>query len=349
MTQYLNSSEFQSFLRQGALLSLDPGFVLLGWGEESWNDQPSPSAFYFPDFFLREKPWLIFSNYKVVEVKALKEMLQREKANPPPLAWNNPHPEIFYKSFDELQGLFAQNSLTKAVPYTIQKCPLPLNKDQKISSIISALHYIQKAPSYIYGFWDEKQGLLGATPEILFTSEKKEKHTHLKSAAVAGTAKNLEDLHTPKNLREHAIVVEGIQQSLSAFGKVHLGELKTIVLPHLSHLYTPLELLLDKDPSLEDLVDALHPTPALGAFPKKEGLNWLKEFERLVPRKRYGAPAGAVFQNKTRCYVAIRNVQWDESGSQMGAGCGVVAESNKEDEWNEILLKLKAIKGILSL
>jgi menaquinone-specific isochorismate synthase len=42
-------------------------------------------------------------------------------------------------------------------------------------------------------------------------------------------------------------------------------------------------------------------------------------------------------------------MQWDEKEIHIGAGCGLVAESQCTREWAEIKLKLQAIKEMLAL
>jgi menaquinone-specific isochorismate synthase len=111
----------------------------------------------------------------------------------------------------------------------------------------------------------------------------------------------------------------------------------------LTHLRTPIQLELTQTADTAALVKALHPTPALGAFPKEEGVEWLKAFDSRTPRKHYGAPLGCCYGNSISIVVAIRNVQWTPNGLAIGAGCGVIAESKQEREWNEIQLKTEAI------
>jgi menaquinone-specific isochorismate synthase len=99
----------------------------------------------------------------------------------------------------------------------------------------------------------------------------------------------------------------------------------------------------------DQVTQLIHPTPALGAYPRVEGMKWLREFDREMPRERFGAPVGYTRKGESTCYVAIRNVQWKDFQLKLGAGCGIVPASQFESEWNEILLKLKSIKNILAL
>ena len=98
----------------------------------------------------------------------------------------------------------------------------------------------------------------------------------------------------------------------------------------------PIEVILEQPIDFKAATTALHPTPALGAFPKEAGFTWLENYNQQMPRGRYGAPVGCLLNNQATCIVAIRNVQWKGSQAKIGAGCGIVKESVLENEWNEI-------------
>jgi menaquinone-specific isochorismate synthase len=213
------------------------------------------------------------------------------------------------------------------------------------------VRYIQRHPGHLYGTWNAQEGILGVTPETLFAVKKELDTWTLKSHALAGTAPTGESCLSPKLIHEHQVVVDGITQALSRLGKPQIGPLQTLDLPHLRHLMTPIEMQLTNRPAFEQIVQALHPTPALGAHPIESGRRWLLDYQKHFDRLRFGAPVGyfdPTTQN-SRCFVAIRNVQWQPHRMLLGAGCGIVADSDPESEWNEILLKLKAIKAMLNL
>lgn len=229
-----------------------------------------------------------------------------------------------------------------------------MGQDQLRSSLLSLLQYAKSQPVHSYGFWENGHGMLGATPELLFSLGEIKRHT-LITMACAGT-RGLRSqpgsfMDDPKEVHEHQLVVDGIMESLAPFGKVTIGSMRVLHLPKLSHLLTPIEVELKQDADFNAIVKALHPTPALGAFPRKEGLEWLKSYQKQIDRKRYGAPVGYTRgnTNEAGCYVAIRNAQWNPEEIVIGAGCGVVKESLLDREWDEVKLKIQAIKEMLSL
>ena len=238
------------------------------------------------------------------------------------------------------------------MPFVMEKAASAMTAEQLTTSLISVLNYALANPAFLYGFWDKSEGILGAAPELLFRLDENKK---LATVACAGTASGNTHpeslLNDPKERREHQLVVQGILESLNPFGRAHLGAITVLKLSRLMHLLTPITIELKAMPSFETIVRALHPTPALGAFPRDRGMMWLKDYQQKIDRRRFGAPAGYLLphSNQACCYVSIRNLQWSDNGMLLSAGCGIVAESSCDREWGEINLKLHAIKEMLAL
>ena len=173
--------------------------------------------------------------------------------------------------------------------------------------------------------------------------------------ALAGTcsADQPEDdfLEDNKEQREHQLVIMGISGAFRGVGTVRLAPLKLLRLPHLSHLMTPIEISLHNAFDFNSVVHFIHPTPALGAYPREKGKEWLHGYDKHTPRTFYGAPFGfhQPSNGLSRCLVGIRNVQWDSHGMRIAAGCGVVKGSCIDKELREIQLKIKAIKNQFQL
>lgn len=348
----------EGLLHSGCVMSANDGELYVAYGEFFWNKTPTKNAvsFYFPDFFLKnETPFCTFSKVLKMKREVLKEVLDNWAGSlNVSFHWNTPNKEEYQENFKELKEEYIDlGILKKGVPYTVAKAASSLQKEQLVRSLQSMLYTDQSNRSYLYGFWDNEAGVLGMTPELLFTNEASGKN--INTVACAGTCSFEESaeslLKNPKDREEHQLVVDGIYQALSLFGKVELKPLQVLELPQLKHLFTPILLKPDKEASFLDLVKALHPTPALGTFPKKRGERWLESLGKKVTRERFGAPVGYLSENQKdfSCYVGIRNVQWNKKEAFIGVGGGVVTDSLLETEWKEILLKLSAIKKMLAL
>lgn len=338
--------DLSAFLLTGTLLSIDSDHVLLGWGKRSWRSSPigEQPNFYYPDFFLKTaNPWFTQEFWTIINPAELLSLLP--DSSRPSLDWVCTDKSIFESAFTDLQNLFEKGRLDKAVPYIFERTSVKFSQSLLSHLLQNTISYSQNCPVYVYGMWADGEGILGATPEILFDYDA----PFIKTVACAGTYSAGKFTIDPKTIHEHQLVVQGIREALDVFGNVNAGEMGYREFGALGHLVTPIELILETPCDFLGLVKALHPTPALGAFPREAGLRWLERYQTHVSRGRFGAPLGYVYRGKSRCVVAIRNVQWDAKGLSIGAGCGVVSASRVEDEWNELQLKLNTIKGFLGL
>ncbi len=260
-----------------------------------------------------------------------------------------PEPFLFARTFAELQRSFQKGELLKAVPYILVGSQDQMSKGRLRHSLLHAMQTTFERPTRLYGYWQEGAGLLGVTPEPLMTLN----DNTLTTVACAGTCAPNDDLNAfmsdPKEKYEHQVVVDGIYSALSPFGEVVVGERYPIDFTHLRHMITPISLQLKEEVDVMTLINALHPTPALGAYPRDTGMRWLKHYQTLVPRKHFGAPVGFTRNQVTECVIAIRNVQWNSQSMAIAAGCGVVPQSVCEQEWKEVLLKTETVKQTLGL
>ena len=313
------------------------------------------ALFYFPDFFLKNtKPWFVHEHSRVMPIQELVDLLGAHTAPPKSIQWQVTGEDVFSNSFQQLAEKFRSGELLKAVPYIFETARGKVDKPWLRQMLRSVLVKARIFPIHPYGFWNDTEGMLGGTPETLFKIDKEGKRLKFTTAACAGTSTKEQGellLHDPKELHEHELVIKGMQESLQPFGTITREKSKVLSLSSLCHLVTPLSVDLKENAPFIKFVEALHPTPALGAFPRLQGHQWLQNYQIKLDRGRYGAPVGCSFPSKEegRCYVAIRNLQWNEPEIRIGAGCGVVQQSRYEKEWKEIQLKTQSIKCLFEI
>lgn len=345
------------FLESGAVVSIDSRRLLIGWGKPVRKSvleiDPDLPAFFFTDFFLtRQPPWIQYDEWRVIDADELSDCLQVFSAVCRS-EWRLPSDVTFKHYFDDLIGWIDSGRLHKGVPYLFARTSDLMDKNNLQMCLKRGISTLQASNQFLYGHWDRSSGVLGVTPEVLFAH--RNQSGIVETMALAGTAPlaSCMDafLKEEKMRNEHHWVVQAICSNLSKFGKIDVGEITIMKLNTLAHLWTPISLQLDQPFEFDRLVECLHPTPALGAFPYEEGKQWLSGFNRHTPRHYYGAPVGFQYMPEkiSRCHVAIRNVQWNSTGMAIGAGCGVVKQSRFELEWEEILLKIRAIRNQLYL
>jgi menaquinone-specific isochorismate synthase len=189
---------------------------------------------------------------------------------------------------------------------------------------------------------------MGVTPEVLFSWTE----GGFETMALAGTRSNdlnPEELLTDaKELHEHQIVVDDIKSRLKPFGDMSVDNTKLKKLKTLSHLETTMRLNL-KLVQVEKMMEVLHPTAALGGWPREEANLLLQSFDSKKNREYFGAPFCFESLEKIFCVVMIRGLQWKSNKVLIRAGCGVVEQSKFENEFKEVCLKTKAIEEVFQI
>lgn len=290
------------------------------------------------------------SSPQLEEVLSL--FLQTSSVHEAPLGkapWQEPQQSDFASALQQIQNLISQNEIQKAVPVVFAKSKQTVTAHERAQLILNLI----SAPKtlWVYGFWQNGEGLLGATPEVLFNYSEK----ILKTMALAGTCPKSESncretlLSDVKERYEHQLVLEDILQVLKDVGELKVQGPYIAELPTLFHLKTDIEAQCKSDPNFLSLIEKLHPTPALGVAPRSKGYKWMKDLPGQENRKTFGAPFAFFSGAKAVCLVAIRNLQWNNTEARIGSGCGVVAASELEREWRELYQKRLSVRKILGL
>ncbi|MFB6129513.1 MAG: isochorismate synthase MenF, partial [Salinigranum sp.] len=196
-----------------------------------------------------------------------------------------------------------------------------------------------------------RASFFGATPERLVSLRGRDVET----GALAGTTGRgdtpeedawlrEELLGSDKNVHEHELVVEAICDQLAPLaGSVETGERTVRRLATVQHLFTPIAAELDADEHVLSLVEALHPTPAVGGLPPARALETIRETEPF-DRGWYAAPVGWFdAEGEGTFAVALRSAVAEGTSATLFAGVGVVADSDPDSEWDEAQLKYRPI------
>lgn len=329
--------------------------LLLGPLSSSKKPNSEGISIYCPDFYVSGKPlfWQGKTSYEL-STEGLRELLTafllQEKPGTLPLSkalWQEPRLEDFAYDLDFIQKRIANQEIQKAVPVVFARSPqtvTPIERAQMLLNLLSAPETL-----YLYGFWQNAEGILGATPEVLCEYA----DGVLATMALAGTCPVIENgerlnlLEDAKEMHEHILVRDDIVQMLKTYGPVEVGPTHVLNLPTLSHLKTDLRVHCKVSPDMVALIQALHPTPALGVAPRQAGYHWMQALPGQEGRRRFGGPFAFISPSQAVCLVAIRNIQWNSQETLIGSGCGVVAASELQREWRELQQKRQSVKKIL--
>jgi menaquinone-specific isochorismate synthase len=327
----------ESFFEEGALLSLPGEHILLAWGPSriSQHSDAARASFYRADFFLKQVSWRVFENCQILSRTEFAQILAEHLPTEPAQisrTWQQPERSEFHGYFAEVQQWISRGQLKKAVPVVFARSGGSFKKVELVRSLYKSI--VAARGLNVYGHWQRGQGQLGVTPEILFEG----RPPQMKTMALAGTGKGEQSLLTdPKELHEHKLVIQAMSEALAG-QNIHWAQTKEWQLGAIKHLLS--EAQFNWEGGFHELVETLHPTPALGVSPRHpEHLKWLKKVCPAETERWFGAPFGVATQGYMKCLVAIRNIQWNSNEVQLGSGCGLVQDSVEHKEWQELELK----------
>ncbi|XXF81128.1 isochorismate synthase [Myxococcaceae bacterium GXIMD 01537] len=190
---------------------------------------------------------------------------------------------------------------------------------------------------------------LGATPETLCRVRGRMLETEALAGSAApeqGEALGAQD----KDRREHQSVVQDIAARLRLLADtVDVdAEPALLALKNVVHLRTGIRAELREGVGPAQVVEALHPTPAVGGSPRERALGFLLENEGM-DRGWYSGPVGWVGPHGAHLAVALRSARVAGAKARLFVGAGIVAGSTAESEWRETELKaltmLRALGG----
>jgi isochorismate synthase len=207
--------------------------------------------------------------------------------------------------------------------------------------------------AYIFALRRGSHTFIGATPERLICGT----DGQLQTMALAGSAPRgttpEEDLalgttllHNPKNRGEHQVVVDTIKTALASLcSRIQVQETPRLrKLQNIQHLETPISGTLLPGRSILEAIEYLHPTPAVGGFPRAAALAFIREHENL-DRGWYAGPIGWVGSGGNGEFaVALRSALLEDNTATLFAGCGIVADSEPQSEYQESCLKLQPMR-----
>lgn len=257
------------------------------------------------------------------------------------------NPSVGYSAcFHSFSSVLCDGTFRKLVLSRSQTIPKPDGFSLAEAFFAACRRYVH---SYVYLFYTPETGYwIGATPEILLSG----RGVDYRTVALAGTQflKNgkLTEEWTEKNIREQHYVTAYIDQCLRQRGiTACLRGPFTITAGVLAHLTTELTFSLSSSQALGDLLEALHPTPAVCGLPKQEAYHFIRMHEGYSRGYYSGFLGWLDPEGNTDLYVNLRCMQIKSSGINLFAGGGLLAESVLEDEWMETEKKMQTMKYVI--
>ena len=225
--------------------------------------------------------------------------------------------------------------------------------------LYSALRYLNPSP-YMYYLNLDECNVVGSSPEILVRVEGED----ITLRPIAGTRKrgvnededlsNEKDLLSdPKELAEHLMLIDLGRNDvgkISKIGSVKVTE-KMIVerYSHVMHIVSNVVGKISEDKNFIDALKASLPAGTLSGAPKIRAMEIINELE---PSSRgiYGGAIGYITWNgNIDTAIAIRTAVIRNGFIHVGAGAGIVADSDPENEWLECKQKSKVFLDAMEM
>ncbi len=295
---------------------------------------------------------------------ALERRLSELRARPLPLFDPSPAagcrvvsampPEHFEAAVDRARDLIAAGDLEKIVLAREVQVHAPRAHDA--AAIFGALR--EAFPScFIVGVGRDEASFVAASPELLVRREGQRVSTMALAGSTRRSADPAVDAHlgerlmrSAKDREEHAIVARRIEGALHphALWVTATPEPVLVRVENIQHLGTPIRAQLAYPRDAIELLEDLHPTPAVGGHPGKDALELIPALEGL-DRGWYAGPVGWVdATGDGELCVALRCALLRENVAHCYAGVGIVRDSDPAAELAETELKLQALLPLLA-
>jgi len=269
------------------------------------------------------------------------------------------HLNLVEKGVQQIEkGEFDKVVLSRKMEIDCSDSPLKIFQ-RLISRYKSAFCYLWYHPKI--GMW------LGATPEILLRTE----NNRLTTMSLAGTQSYVKHENPEwgqKEVHEQRMVTDYIADALKdQVANLQVSGVESVRAGNLWHLRTRLTGVLRKN--LDNVIKALHPTPAICGIPLPSArkfinehenynreyytgylgeLNFKQEIERTSNSKNQENKSYRAIISKTELFVNLRCMQLVDGKAFVYVGGGITKDSIPENEWQETIVKSRTILGILN-
>ena len=211
----------------------------------------------------------------------------------------------------------------------------------------AAYHFALQPPSGVTFFGASPERLLRISGDTVETEALAGTRPRGDSPA-ADARLEAELLRSDKELREHRYVHASIARSLHELcSQVSTQDaVRVRKLAHVQHLHTSFSGTLRPGVGLAEVLQRLHPTPAVGGYPTC-GVSDLIAATEGFDRGWYAGPVGWIGAGAAEFAVAIRAGVADGDTLHLYAGNGIVRGSTADAEWAEMEQKILQILDVV--
>lgn len=334
---------------------------------EKMSHAYKPDMLQFPDLFFFEPEVVIIiknniltihaANAQVVFDAIIQSVPINSNYNDEPLPVENRISKDEY--LDIIQKL--QNHIQRGDCYEINFCQEFFADNITADPFLLFKKLNQVSPNPFSGFYRlNDKWLLCASPERFLKKEKRK----IISQPIKGTLKREPGeqhqqearaalLNSEKDRAENVMVVDLVRNDLSRIcqeGSVQVDELFGIYsFPQVHQMISTISGTLKEDACFADIIHATFPMGSMTGAPKVSVMKLIGQYEK----SRRGVFSGALGyidpEGDFDFNVVIRSLMYNQSARYLSfqTGGGITIYSDAEKEWEECMLKAKAIKEVL--
>ncbi len=251
------------------------------------------------------------------------------------------HIDLVKSALDEIhQGNLKKVVISRSAKYPTQKSPLKLFAGL-LARYAKAMCYLWYHPEV--GLW------LGATPEQLLRYQ----NELISTTSLAGTLPYIQGKKpnwTPKELEEQQMVTDYIEKKLQdKIENLNISKPENHRAGELWHLKSRLTGYLKSYDVLPEIVEVLHPTPAVCGLPKKDSMEFIlkNEHHNRAYYTGFLGPLNLEGEKEANLFVNLRCLTYQSGNAQLFIGGGITGSSIPEEEWEETQFKSRTILEVL--
>lgn len=212
-----------------------------------------------------------------------------------------------------------------------------------------------KTGEYAFLYQKHDAVLFGISPETILTIDGRDFSTEALAGSRSRGANDDEDgrleaelLQSAKELSEHNFVTAHIADVIAPLSDWYNLPFRPIIkkLPTLQHLHTPIHGKLKDDVSFMETAGLLFPTPAVCGIPTETAQRFITKHERFE-RGYYAGMLG--WHNPVgsgEVFACLRSGLYKDGCFYFFGGCGIVADSSAETEYQESGVKISYLQEL---
>ena len=208
--------------------------------------------------------------------------------------------------------------------------------------------------TFKYCFYHPKIGFwMGATPEQFLQSSE----NTIKTVSFAGTqpySQTEEYIWAEKEKQEQQFVTDFILDNLKKYSaEILFSAPYTFRAGNIVHIKTDIEAIVNTKNDFRNIIEKLHPTPAVCGLPKTEAMKFILDNESYE-RTFYTGFLGELnidfatfINNKSDLFVNLRCMNIVNNFVNIYVGCGITKDSIPENEFIETINKSKTMRKVI--